>query len=200
MKASLLLVCIAIFLFFVGGNYAQDLPVGEYQYVDSDDLSRHLEEFVGKKVKFVDELAKFWDEPDENDSEAAVNEMKERGYKGDFDNQTLAAKGYLKFETYYFSCIIDRNLTESVNYLRAVNESKPYDKAKAMRAERKLLCVWGSVERTTMFGDVDSTAGGAKDMGTVPELIVIKVDKVERPDERYFREAYGQEEESDSER
>ena len=43
-------------------------------------------------------------------------------------------------------------------------------------------------------------AGGAKDMGTVPELIVIRVDKIERPDERYFKEIYVEEEEMENER
>jgi hypothetical protein len=200
MKVFFLLVCAGVFLFFVGGNYAQEFPVGEYQYVEKDDLNNHLEEFVGKKVKFVDELAVFWDDPTEHDSQAALEEAKEKGYKDEFDNQTLAAKGWLKFETFYFRCIIDSNITESVNYLRAVNRSKPYEEMKALRAERKLLCVWGTVERTTLFGEVDSTPGGAKDMGTVPELIVIKVDKVERPDDRYFKEIYGEEEGMENER
>jgi hypothetical protein len=200
MKVSFLLVCVGVLLFFAGGNYAQDLPVGEYQYVEKDDLDKHLEDFVGKKVKFVDELAMFWDDPTEHDSEADVEKMKQQGYKDEFDNQTLADKGYLKFETFYFRCIIDRNITDSINYLRAVNQSKPYEKEKARKTERKLLCIWGTVERTTLHGDVDSTPGGAKDMGTVPELIVIKTDKVEKPDKRYFKEIYLEEEEKENER
>jgi len=197
MKISVLFVCAVIVLLNFSGNYAQEFSVGDYQYVDKDDLNKSIVKSVGKKVKFVDELAMFWEDPTEHDSKV-IDELKEKGYQGDFDNQTLAAKGYLKFETYYFRCIINRNNAESINYLRAVNESKPYENKKAMQVERKLLCIWGTVERTTLYGDVDATPGGAKDMGTVPELIVIKVDRIERPDDRYFKEIYAEEEEAQS--
>ncbi|MFH1421117.1 MAG: hypothetical protein ABIH42_00135, partial [Planctomycetota bacterium] len=139
----------------------------------------------------------FWEDPTEHDAPEDVERMQMQGYKDEFDNQSLSVKGFLKFETCYLRCIISLNNKDSIKYLHTVNQSKPYEEADGIKAERKLLCVWGTVERTTLFEDV---AEEGKELGTKPELIIINVDKVERPDDIFFKEIYKQEEEEEDER
>jgi len=102
-----------------------------FKYVDRADLAANLEKYVGKYVRFVDELSNVWEQFAEYDfpsvkfeEKACENEraaVESKGYKGDFDNQDFkdqagrnAPMEFLRFETSFFTCILDpqRRLTE----------------------------------------------------------------------------------------
>gem|GEM_PF-2203106 len=95
-----------------------------FKYVDRADLAANLEKFVGKYVRFVDELSVVWEQFAEYDYASLEFEQKacekerknveRRGYKGDFDNQEFkdevgrkAPLEFFRFETSLFTCLID---------------------------------------------------------------------------------------------
>ena len=202
---TLMLAGILVALVLCSLNYAQDEPevgkakrpneedakaveIGEYEYVIASTLDEKREEFMGKYVKIVDELAVLWDDPTPHDTKEEVEEAEQKGYRGDHDNQTLAGTyNYLKFETFYFRCLLPEEFEKSVNYLRLINRTKNFDDVDKLKAERKLLCIRGKLVRTTVWGRVSNTKGGA-DMGTETEDVVLIVHSIERPDKRFFKE------------
>jgi hypothetical protein len=166
--------------------------IGFYEYVISSVLAEEQEEYVGKYVKIVDDLAVFWDDPTPHDTKEEVDEMRAKGYKGDYDNQTLVENyGYLKFETLYFSCLLPEEYDESVQYLRWLNQRKTFDDVNQIVPERKLVCIYGKLIRTTVWGKVGEPGAS---QGTQPEEVVLMVHKIERPAERFFKEGPNEEE------
>ena len=103
-----------------------------FKYVDRADLATNLEKYVGKYVRFVDELSVVWEQFAEYDyasvkfeqkaCEKEREEVEMRGYKGNFDNQEFkdeagrkAPLEFLRFETSLFTCLLDptRRITEA---------------------------------------------------------------------------------------
>ena len=188
-------------------NYAQDVPeakrpneddaqpveIGEYEYVIASTLDEEREKFMGKYVKIVDDLAVLWDDPIPHDTKEEKEDAEQKGYRGEHDNQTLTAKhDYVKFETSYFRCLLPEELDKSVNYLRNLNRRKTFDDVNQIKPEPKLICIYGKLIRTTVWGKVSNTKGGA-DMGTETEDVVIMVHKIERPAERFFKDVPNEE-------
>jgi len=102
-----------------------------FKYVDRADLAANLEKYVGKYVRFVDELSVVWEQFAEYDyasvrfeqkaCEKEREEVERRGYKGNFDNQEFkdeagrkAPLEFLRFETSLFTCLVDpaRRITD----------------------------------------------------------------------------------------
>jgi hypothetical protein len=165
---------------------ARPVEIGEYEYVISSVLDEHLEEYVGKYVKIVDELAVLWDDPTPEDSKEVVDETHQKGFKGDYDNQTLQEKhDYLKFETYYFRYLLPGEQGKSADYLRWLNRRRTAEDPTQLRPEPKLVCVYGKVIRTTVWGRV---AERGAEIGTKTEEIIIMAHRVERPSERFFKD------------
>ena len=103
-----------------------------FKYVDRADLATNLEQYVGKYVRFVDELSVVWEQFAEYDyasvrfeqkaCEKEREEVERRGYKGNFDNQEFkdeegrkAPLEFLRFETSLFTCLLDpaRRITDA---------------------------------------------------------------------------------------
>ena len=103
-----------------------------FKYVDRADLAANLEKFVGKYVRFVDELSVVWEQFAEYDyasvkfeqkaSDKEREDVERKGYKGDFDNQEFkdeagrrAPLEFLRFETSFFTCLVDpaRQITDA---------------------------------------------------------------------------------------
>jgi hypothetical protein len=91
-------------------------------------------------------------------------------------------EGYLRFDTTHFRCAIPTDQTESIAYLREVQKTLEEGKS----AIPPLVAVYGTVAREPLFGEVK---GGA-DAGVASEHILIKVDKVEKPRERFWDEGH----------
>jgi hypothetical protein len=165
--------------------------IGEYEYVISSVLDEQRDKFVGKYIKFVDDLAVLWDDPTPHDSDEDVEETRQKGFKGDHDNQTARPKyAYLKFETYYFRCLLPEEYDESVNYIRHVNRRKTFDEIEQLKPERKLLCIYGKLIRSTVWGKV---AQRGAEQGTETEDIAVMVHRIERPAPRFFKEVPNEE-------
>ena len=112
----------------------------KFAYVRRGELAANLEKYVGKLVRFVDELAVVWEYPAEYDmpsfaweKEAREKEVKrlepdatgtKQKFKGYHDNQefSAAAKGggtdYLRFETAFFTCRLDTGLSIPIEAIR----------------------------------------------------------------------------------
>jgi hypothetical protein len=162
--------------------------IGEYEYVIASSLDEEQEKYIGKHVKLVDDFAVIWDKCTPHDSKEEKEETDAKGYKGDHNNQNIQKKyGYIKFETFYFRCLLPEEYTESVDYLNEVNEEKTYTDVTQVKPRRKLICIYGKLVRTTVWGKVSNEKGGA-DMGTQPEEVVLMVHQIERPAERFFRD------------
>lgn len=89
-------------------------------------------------------------------------------------------EGYLRFDTLHFRCAVPASETESIAYLREVLK---------LRHERKdatppLVAIYGTLAREPLFGPVK----GGEEAGVASEEILIKVDKVERPRDRFWDE------------
>jgi hypothetical protein len=167
---------------------AASATIGEYEYVIASTLDEEREKYMGKYVKLVDDLAVLWDECTPHDSKEEQEDRAAKGYKGDHDNQNLKKKyGYLKFETFYFRCLLPEEYTESVEYLNDLNSAKTYDDVSQVKPERKLICIYARLVRTTVWGKVSNEKDGA-DMGTQPEEVILMVHKVERPAARFFKD------------
>ncbi len=211
MKAALTAILAGVLVVLLLGtiNYAQDEPevgkakrpsgedakaveIGEYEYVIASTLDEKREEFMGKYVKIVDELAVFWDDPTPHDTQEEVEEAEQKGYRGDHDNQTLSGKyNYLKFETFYFRCLLPEEFDKSVDYLRRLNRTKNFDDVEKIKAERKLVCIRGKLIRTTVWGKVAERGEGYVET----EDVVLMVHNIERPDERFFKDTPNEEDE-----
>ncbi len=180
-------------------NYAQDgdeedtgggnaKAAGQYEYIIASMLFEKQEEYLGKPVKLVDDLAVLWDDPTPHDSKEKTKEAEDKGYKGDYDNQTMTSKGYIKFDTLYFRCMLPDNLQSSVDYLRRVNRLKTFYDPKVLKPEAKLVAVYGKLVRVKIY-DAEDT-----DAETPREYVILMTDKVERPAERFFKDEPNEEE------
>jgi len=193
-----------VILFVCTVNYAQDVgeakrpsgddavPVemGEYEYVVASDLSEKLEDFVGKHVKIVDQLAVVWDQSTPHDSKDEKEDTEQKGYKGDHDNQTLTKKSqYMKFETMYFRCLLPEEFEGSTSYLKEVNSAVAYDDVAQVKPKLKYVCLYGKVIRTTVWGKIAPRGEGAVE----PETIVLMVHKAEQPPKRFFEDTPNEE-------
>jgi hypothetical protein len=182
-------------------NYAQDVgqakrpneedarPVewGEYEYVISSTLDEKQQEYIGKYIRFVDELCVLWDESTPHDSKGEQDETARKGYKGDYDNQTFKGKyAYVKFDTNYFRCFLPGEFQSSVKYITDLNAEKNFQDVKKRKARRKLVYVYGKLIRTTLYGTVDKTRDPSNE--TEPEEVVVMVHKIEKPAERFFKD------------
>lgn len=88
--------------------------------------------------------------------------------------------GYLRFDTLHFRCAVPDTETESIAYLREVMKAREEKK----QSVPPLVAVYGTLGREPLFGPVK---GGA-DAGVGSEQILIKVDKVEKPRQRFWEE------------
>jgi hypothetical protein len=88
--------------------------------------------------------------------------------------------GYIRFDTKYFRCAVPDTETESIAYLREV-EKKHSAKESSIPP---LVAVYGTLGREPLFGPVKGGAGA----GVASEQILIKVDKVEKPRDRFWEE------------
>jgi len=201
-RFTVILAGIIAVLVFCTYNYAQEgevgeakrpneedvtaAEIGEYEYVIASTLEEEQEKYIGKYVKLVDDLAVLWDECTPHDSKEEREDRDAKGYKGDHDNQNLKKKyGFLKFETFYFRCLLPEEYSESAEYLEKVNSAKAYDDVTQVKPERKLICLYARLVRTTVWGKVDKDGA---EMGTKPEEVVLMVHKVERPAARFFKD------------
>jgi hypothetical protein len=186
---------------FCSLNYAQDVgqakrpneedatPVewGNYEYVISSTLDEKQEEYIGKYIRFVDELCVLWDESTPHDSKEEQDETARKGYKGEHDNQTFKGKfGYVKFDTNYFRCFLPKEFQTSVKYITDLNADKNFQDVKKRRARRKLMYIYGKLVRTTLYGDVETRDDPTND--TKPEEVVVMVHRIKKPAERFFKD------------
>jgi hypothetical protein len=74
--------------------------------------------------------------------------------------------------------VVPKELGEAVAYLRYTNRVKN---------ERKLVMLWGKVEKIPLWYPVDNTYG-AVEAGTRSEQILLVCDKIARPRPRYFEQ------------
>lgn len=213
MKIALtaLMAAVLVTCTLVGFNYAQEVEeakradeehavppsgsfeesFGEYEYVITSVLYEEQEKYMGKYIKFVDELAVLWDNPTEHDSEEEEEQMRKKRQKDDYDNQTLQKSyGYVKFETCYHRCLIPQEYDDSVSYLRDLNAHKNYTDSEDRFPKPKLIYVYGKLIRSTAWGKVERRGA---EMGTEPEHVVVMVHKIEEAPERFFKEAPNEE-------
>ncbi|HVY62364.1 MAG TPA: hypothetical protein VHF22_11960, partial [Planctomycetota bacterium] len=119
---------------------------------------------VGKAVKVVDRLVKIWDYQKEGES--------------------------IRFDTELFRCAIPASETESIAYLREVmarqDAKQEGDGLKTPDTTPPLVCLYGNVARSELWGKPKD----GKDAGRDEDEIVIMVDKVEKPRQRFFDEGY----------
>ncbi len=94
-------------------------------------------------------------------------------------------QGYLRFDTKYFRCAIPDTQTESIAYLREVQKAH----AEGKDTTPPYVAVYGILGREPLFGPV----AGGQDAGVASEEILIKVDKVEKPRQRFWDEPQGRE-------
>jgi hypothetical protein len=206
MKAIRILLCmfLSVGAFSLIVLHAEEEPAvdpGKYEYVSREDLDMYVRmeervdqdrtgeertqhnKFLGKRVTFCDELSVFWDEIEDTGTQSQVDERNSKGYIDDYDNQEFLrnarlAEKYYKFDTYLFRCVVPKSLRESVAYVRYVNQIKN---------EKRLLMIWGRVEKIPLFLPVDNEYG-AQEAGTKSEEIFIVCESIKRPRERYFEE------------
>ena len=88
-----------------------------FKYVDREQLYADIEKYVGEYVRFVDELSVVWDKAaeynypstryEEPGKKKEREEVVAKGHKGDCDNQEFMDDGFLRFETSFFTCLLD---------------------------------------------------------------------------------------------
>ena len=149
----------------------------DYRYFDREDLFREKEKWVGTGAVVTDVMLKIW--PDE--LRDPVPQSTRRTGLGDRAEgaeraKDLPASQYLRFETRYFRCAVEKSNTEAVELLKSLAEQK--DDA---RFNKRLVTIWALVDRPELWGSVFNPAEGPD-----TEMVVLKVDKVTKPRERFF--------------
>jgi len=96
--------------------------------------------------------------------------------------QEQELKDYLRFDTTQFRCAVPTSETESIAYIREV--LKNHDERKVTIPP--LVAIYGTLSRAPLWGRV----AGGEEQGVASEQIVIIVDRVERPRDRFWEEGY----------
>ena len=95
------------------------------------------------------------------------------------DNQPLLKKKlskrrYYKFDTVYFKCVIPPKMKKAVAYLQRLNKEK---------TERKLVFIYATVKKDPLY-----FAETPLPEGKEGHTVMLVVDRLERPADRYFKE------------
>jgi hypothetical protein len=100
-----------------------------------------------------------------------------------WENQEL--EGYLKFDTEKFRCAIPTSETEGIAYLRELMKNQD-GVDKTPDATPPLVAIYGTVQRPTFWGKPKE----GKEAGIDEDQLMIVVDKVERPRDRFWEEGH----------
>lgn len=125
-----------------------------YKYWDREELAEDIESQVGEKVKVVDEIVSTHPE-------------------------SQSIKGYFKFDTVHFRCLIPNDKTEAIDYVKKTAAAR----VEGSRRTKRLVVLEAKVERKEIFGKV-----GGKDAGVSSEAIFLVVEKASLPRARYFKD------------
>ena len=155
------LVALSIALFVAATAVAAD-----YQFFLSKDLRATLKQQVGKSVKVVDKLIRVWE------------------YQKD--------GAPIRFDTIRFRCSIPAADSEGIAYLRELMANQEARQGqgglKTPDATPPLVCLYGRVIPNPLWGEGKGGQSGVA--GQEEDEIIIDVEKVEKPRQRFFDEGY----------
>jgi hypothetical protein len=137
------------------------LAEGGHRFFLVDHLEEALPTLVGEPVRFCDKLVKVW----EHQQDGAP----------------------IRFDTHHFRCAVPADKSEEIALIRELLQQQAGQEGKNPVAVPPLVVISGTVVRNPLHG---APKDESKSEGRAEDELIILVDKVEKPRERFQEEPY----------